>query len=62
MQMGKIGDHSVMELPPEDMPQFLNDLAHSHFEKDFDIRMQLAQCAAFIKTMNAYLAGELSDD
>lgn len=60
--MSKIGDYSVMDLPPEDMPQFLNDLAHIHFEEDFDIRMQLAQCAAFIKTMNAYLTGELSDD
>lgn len=53
--MSKMGDYSVMDLNPEDMPQFLNDLANKYFEDDFDIRMQLSQCATYIKVFNMYM-------
>ena len=47
--------YDVMNLPPEDMPAFLNELASEYFEDNFDIRMQLSQCSLYIHTINNYL-------
>ena len=44
-------DYSVMDLEPEDMPSFLNDLANECFADNFDVRMQLSQCSIFINTV-----------
>lgn len=53
--MSKVSDYSVMDLDPEDMPQFLNDLAQEYFEDNFDVRMQLSQCSIYIHTLNKFL-------
>lgn len=47
--------YPVMDLPTEDMPTFLNDLACEYFADNFDIRMQLAQCSIYIATINHML-------
>jgi hypothetical protein len=47
--------YDVMNLPPEDMPAFLNELASEYFEDNFDIRMQLSLCATYIKVVHEYL-------
>lgn len=44
--------YDVMNLAPEDMPAFLNDLASEYFQDNFDIRMQLSQCSLYIHTIN----------
>lgn len=53
--MSKLGDYSVTDLAPEDMPKFLNDLAEAYFKDDFDIRMQLSQCSIYIHCLNTHL-------
>lgn len=44
--------YDVMNLSPEDMPAFLNDLASEYFPDNSDIRMQLSQCSLYIHTIN----------
>ena len=50
-----MNDYSVMNLEPEQMPAFLNDLADEYFKDNFDVRMQLSQCSIYIHTLNALL-------
>jgi len=47
--------YNVMNLDPEQMPAFLNDLAAEYFKDNFDVRMQLSQCSIYIHTLNASL-------
>lgn len=47
--------YNVMDLAPKDMPAFLNELASEYFEDNFDVRMQLSQCALYIHTIDSYL-------
>lgn len=54
--------YDVMNLDPNDMPAFLNELASEYFEDNFDIRMQLSQCSLYIHTMNAFLDKEKPSD
>lgn len=50
-----MNNYSVMNLDPEQMPAFLNDLADEYFKDNFDVRMQLSQCSIYIHTLNASL-------
>ena len=48
-------DYPVMDLSPDDMPSFLNDLANECFADNFDIRMQLSQCSIYLSSINYFL-------
>lgn len=42
----KVEEDSQIE--PEEMPKFLNDVAHEHFKDNEEIRSKLVQCSVYI--------------
>jgi len=44
-------DYSI-EIMPEEMPDFLNNLAKEKFTEDPEIYWKLAQCALYLKLIN----------
>lgn len=43
-----IEEDEIPTIEPEEMPKFLNDVAHEYFKDNEEIRSKLAQCSVYI--------------